>query len=126
MPALVAGIHVLHSLGKKDVDGRNKSGHDVCGPIPSLPSIQFYAIPRRGVSAPSILSNTLQKTRKTKEIAVEFGKRFSVHNNRPAPVMQETCVRCCGTGRIRERGNRIICKPCAGTGRITVVKDRAS
>jgi DnaJ-class molecular chaperone len=57
---------------------------------------------------------------------VDFGKRFSVHNNRPAPVVQETCVRCCGTGRIRERGNRIICKTCAGSGRINVVKDRAS
>ncbi len=29
-------------------------------------------------------------------------------------------MRCCGTGRIRERGDRIICKACAGTGRITV------
>ena len=28
MPALVAGIHVLHSGQNKDVDGRNKSGHD--------------------------------------------------------------------------------------------------
>jgi hypothetical protein len=27
MPALVAGIHVLIAA-KKDVDGRNKSGHD--------------------------------------------------------------------------------------------------
>ncbi len=58
---------------------------------------------------------------------MDFGKRrFSAHNDRPAPVLQETCVRCCGTGRIRERGNRIICKACAGTGRITVVRDRAS
>ncbi len=57
---------------------------------------------------------------------MEFGKRFSQHNNRPAPVIQETCVRCCGTGRVRERGERIICKVCAGTGRTTVVADRAS
>jgi hypothetical protein len=28
MPALVAGIHVLKSASRKDVDGRNKSGHD--------------------------------------------------------------------------------------------------
>ena len=28
MPALVAGIHVLNASGIKDVDGRNKSGHD--------------------------------------------------------------------------------------------------
>jgi DnaJ-class molecular chaperone len=55
-----------------------------------------------------------------------FGKRFSMHNDRPAPVAQETCVRCCGTGRIRERGDRIICKPCAGTGRITVKTERSA
>ena len=30
MPALVAGIHVFTALRSgKDVDGRNKSGHDV-------------------------------------------------------------------------------------------------
>jgi hypothetical protein len=28
MPALVAGIHVLTRGSNKDVDGRNKSGHD--------------------------------------------------------------------------------------------------
>jgi hypothetical protein len=28
MPALVAGIHVFHFCKIKDVDGRNKSGHD--------------------------------------------------------------------------------------------------
>jgi hypothetical protein len=28
MPALVAGIHVLKAANSKDVDGRNKSGHD--------------------------------------------------------------------------------------------------
>jgi len=28
MPALVAGIHVSTSEQTKDVDGRNKSGHD--------------------------------------------------------------------------------------------------
>ncbi len=57
---------------------------------------------------------------------MEFGKRFSAHNGRAAPVAQQTCVRCSGTGRIRERGNRIICKTCAGTGRLTIIKDRAS
>jgi hypothetical protein len=29
MPALVAGIHVLLAHCKKDVDGRDKPGHDV-------------------------------------------------------------------------------------------------
>jgi DnaJ-class molecular chaperone len=52
-----------------------------------------------------------------------FGKRFSMHNDRAPHVAQETCVRCCGTGRIRERGDRIICKACAGTGRIPVKAD---
>jgi hypothetical protein len=28
MPALVAGIHVWNLRKNKDVDGRNKSGHD--------------------------------------------------------------------------------------------------
>jgi hypothetical protein len=28
MPAPVAGIHVLDATPNKDVDGRNKSGHD--------------------------------------------------------------------------------------------------
>jgi hypothetical protein len=28
MPGLVPGIHVFKPLGKQDVDGRNKSGHD--------------------------------------------------------------------------------------------------
>jgi hypothetical protein len=28
MPGLVPGIHVLASLSKKDVDGRDKPGHD--------------------------------------------------------------------------------------------------
>ena len=55
-----------------------------------------------------------------------FGKRFSMHNERPAPAVQQTCERCCGTGRIRERGNRIICKACAGTGRITVKQERSA
>jgi len=49
-----------------------------------------------------------------------------MHNDRVAPVIQETCVRCCGTGRVRERGNRIICKTCAGSGRINTVTKRAS
>jgi len=30
-PGIVAGIHVFSSAGKKDVDGRNKSGHDALG-----------------------------------------------------------------------------------------------
>lgn len=55
-----------------------------------------------------------------------FGKRFSQFNDRPAPILQQTCVRCCGTGRIRERGDRIICKACAGTGRVAVPVDRSA
>jgi hypothetical protein len=36
MPALVAGIHVFLSLNGKDVDGRDKPGHDV--EIASVPT----------------------------------------------------------------------------------------
>jgi hypothetical protein len=31
MPGLVPGIHVLGELDKKNVDGRDKPGHDECG-----------------------------------------------------------------------------------------------
>jgi hypothetical protein len=31
MPGLVPGIHVLGGTVKKDVDGRDKPGHDECG-----------------------------------------------------------------------------------------------
>ena len=34
MPALVAGIHVFKRSRTKDVDGRNKSGHDATGSFP--------------------------------------------------------------------------------------------
>jgi hypothetical protein len=57
---------------------------------------------------------------------MEFGKRFSIYDGRPPPVILETCVRCCGTGRIRERGNRIICKTCAETGKIAAKADRSA
>jgi DnaJ-class molecular chaperone len=53
-----------------------------------------------------------------------FGKRFSIHNDRVAPVVQQTCMRCYGTGRVRERGNRIICRVCGGTGKVDAVTER--
>jgi DnaJ-class molecular chaperone len=49
-----------------------------------------------------------------------FGKRFSAHNDRLPTIIQQTCVRCCGTGHIRERGNRLVCKVCAGSGKVAV------
>jgi DnaJ-class molecular chaperone len=57
---------------------------------------------------------------------MDFGKRVSIREPGPAPVMQETCVRCCGTGRVRLRGDRIICKSCAGSGRVMAKTDRDS
>lgn len=57
---------------------------------------------------------------------MDFGKRFSRHNRRPAPVIKQTCERCSGTGRIRERGHQISCKVCAGTGKVSAKIDRAS
>jgi hypothetical protein len=32
MPGLVPGIHVLDAPNQKDVDGRDKPGHDTCDP----------------------------------------------------------------------------------------------
>ncbi|GEM_PF-6881285 len=40
MPALVAGIHVLQRQRVKDVDGRNKSGHDA--------AFAWMLVPRSG------------------------------------------------------------------------------
>jgi len=57
---------------------------------------------------------------------MDFGKRFSKHNNRPAPVILQTCERCSGTGRVRERGHPITCKVCGGTGKVRAKMDRAS
>ncbi len=55
---------------------------------------------------------------------MEFGKRLPADHPDNTPVVtQETCVRCCGTGRVRERGNRFRCKVCGGSGRITVVPE---
>jgi DnaJ-class molecular chaperone len=55
-----------------------------------------------------------------------FGKRVSVDDVRSAPVLQQTCVRCCGTGWVRERGSKIVCKPCKGSGRVAATMERAS
>jgi DnaJ-class molecular chaperone len=72
------------------------------------------------------MSRSPAQSGEIKDIRMDFGKRFSVHNDRAPPVAQQTCVRCCGTGRVRERGERIVCKACAGTGRINIKTDRAS
>ncbi|TMJ88376.1 MAG: hypothetical protein E6G76_10565 [Alphaproteobacteria bacterium] len=37
MPALVAGIHVLLTRGREDVDGRDKPGHDAYGMSSNAP-----------------------------------------------------------------------------------------
>jgi DnaJ-class molecular chaperone len=50
---------------------------------------------------------------------MQFGKRFSVHNNRPAPVLEQNCQKCFGTGRVRERGTKILCRVCAGRGKVS-------
>jgi hypothetical protein len=47
-----------------------------------------------------------------------FGKRFSIHNKPAAPFVQQTCKRCCGACRVRDRGNFIICRDCGGTGKV--------
>jgi DnaJ-class molecular chaperone len=57
---------------------------------------------------------------------MEFGKRSLIQKSGPPAVAQETCVQCFGTGRIRERGDRIICKACGGTGRLAVKIERSA
>jgi hypothetical protein len=52
-----------------------------------------------------------------------FGR---IQNKPVAPVVQQTCKRCCGTCRVRESGNLIICRVCAGTGKVlTAAAERA-
>ncbi len=59
---------------------------------------------------------------------MSFGKRESIREPRfaSAPIAQQTCVRCCGTGWVRERGNKIVCKPCKGSGRVAAEMARVS
>jgi DnaJ-class molecular chaperone len=49
------------------------------------------------------------------EIKMVFGKR-SIFNKASEPT-DHKCIRCSGTGRIRERGSSIVYKACAGTGK---------
>jgi DnaJ-class molecular chaperone len=63
-------------------------------------------------------------SRVTKAIQMDFGKRVWARDAGPAAVVQQTCVRCCGTGWVRERGSKITCKPCKGSGRVTAKTDR--
>ncbi len=57
---------------------------------------------------------------------MDFGKRVSIREPRSTPIVQETCVRCGGTGGVRERGSQIICKACDGTGKVNAKTKRAS
>jgi DnaJ-class molecular chaperone len=59
---------------------------------------------------------------------MDFGKRVSIREPRTASalVAQRTCVRCSGTGWIRERGGQITCKACKGSGKVAAKVDRAS
>jgi DnaJ-class molecular chaperone len=50
-----------------------------------------------------------------------FGKRFSIHNNRPPAKIRQICARCGGTGHVRERGHPIVCKTCSGSGKVVVI-----
>jgi len=57
---------------------------------------------------------------------MHFGKRISADTDGSAPVVQENCVRCYGTGWVRERGDRLRCKACAGSGRVIAETDADS
>jgi len=57
---------------------------------------------------------------------MHFGKRISADTEGSAAVVEVTCVRCYGTGWVRERGNRLRCKACAGSGRVTAAADADS
>ena len=55
-----------------------------------------------------------------REIRMAFGKRTSMSYN--ASKSQDRCVRCTGTGRIKQDGSSIVCRSCAGTGKTTTAR----
>jgi hypothetical protein len=56
MPALVAGIHIFLSDGKKDVHGRNKSGHDALSALrPYLPEESLRIVVRSPSTAGTVV-----------------------------------------------------------------------
>jgi DnaJ-class molecular chaperone len=57
---------------------------------------------------------------------MDFGKRVAAVEERSAQVVQRTCERCYGTGWVRERGNKLRCKPCSGSGKVTAKAERDS
>jgi maleate cis-trans isomerase len=96
MPGLVPGIHVLFSLCFKDVDGRNKSGHDgVDGKALSSIDMSLSSVEktqRFGLLTPS--SNTVQEP----EFSAALPAAVSLHTARVAyreitPQEQMRCVR---------------------------------
>jgi DnaJ-class molecular chaperone len=54
---------------------------------------------------------------------MQFGKRLSVDDNRRTAAIKHTCERCRGSGFVRERGSRILCKPCNGIGKVEASAD---
>jgi hypothetical protein len=66
MPGLVPGIHVLRSGSKKDVDGRDKPGHD--GKAGAMPD--YFAPSITSIAPLTIASNSLRGTRARARIAM--------------------------------------------------------
>jgi len=48
---------------------------------------------------------------------------LSVDDNRRTAAIKHTCERCRGSGFVRERGSRILCKPCNGIGKVEASAD---
>src|SRR5712692_970645 len=52
-----------------------------------------------------------------KGVEMAFGRRISSVTEEPH-ANKPLCPRCRGTGRVSERGGRVVCKLCKGTGKV--------
>jgi hypothetical protein len=68
MPALVAGIHVLRPRKFKDVDGRNKSGHDERKALPSLRHARAQSFEEQRASHAYVVGIHVLRHRKFKDV----------------------------------------------------------
>jgi hypothetical protein len=67
---------------------------------------------RRQSSAPSATLGC-----HAKELKMAFGRRIPSVKEEPH-ASKPLCLRCSGTGRVSERGGRVVCKLCKGTGKV--------
>jgi hypothetical protein len=64
MPGLVPGIHVFLFSRTKDVDGRDKPGHDGIGINPAMTTLSMRSFPSMTVRAISLVMRSSTRARR--------------------------------------------------------------